>query len=549
MTLIPAAAAERTATKLLELGSHKVEASALADSVGSWMKDQRWFQGKDLGGIAKVHIDDVFNIASPGTSGKDVAGFLLKTTVQHTTGDDVTYFLPLASGIAKDARFSLGKVQATDGVLHLQEGTEVPDVVRGLYELQFGTELTGQMGGRLVGNAAADAAPVGQLRVLPSGIDSSNTVKFLEPMGNADDRTRETGTVMSKLVRAHDPELRDGSTRFAGNAREMAMLQQNAGNPGAPNYLGALVYHGPEGAGSALQTVLLSTGYSPNKWSAFTEMTSSADRVAAQLRKGNVSEATRAANAYARKGAASMARAVADLHASNASGPAGSVWAGVTPTKERRLAEIAALRTQVEQLSSSPALAGRDVSALQQTLLKQIAGFERLAKTGEGPAYIQIHGDLHPGQALVNKYKTGVSRHTWTDFEGKPNQSAVENAIPQHVYDDIAQLAMSYDYAGEAAVTKALQGVTNPATIARVKAGVQQWVDTAKQAVWREYHAAASGATFEPAGTDAQAAARAEKELKIALHNLRYESGAGRGLEHVPINQLDAIAARNGRTV
>jgi predicted trehalose synthase len=535
----------------VELAGHTMGTEELGKALTPWIKEQRWFNGKD-DQIRHVAVDDVFAIPKAGaTADATPAGYVLKTTIQHERSEDVTYYLSLAQGHgAQHAGANVPTIQTAQGALRLREGMDVPEFVLGWRELSHGGTLDGAAGGKLVGSEARGAVtPADDIAVKSAQIDSSNTVRFLEPTVEAepDAAARAAHTEVTKFVRAFDPHQKTGDTPFAGNSREAAMLAHNSGNDIVPHFDGGIVFHGADGTEHSLG---LTTYNVPNRGSAQTE---ALDSVTDMLRQfGGVKPKNQAAalaeiERYAADGAGSQGRALAKLHEVNASGPAGSVFSGSRPSLERRLAEIDELRRKVpdvlQRVQGTPEFAGHDADAVRRGLLSKIDAMEAAARAGDDPAYIQIHGDFHPGQNLVNRDKPG---HTITDLEGKPNQTAAENAVPQHAYDDVAQMLGSFDYAGNMSLQSALKHVDTPNGSAyarrRLQAGTDAWIAASKRAFLDEYHAVAGDAAFVPSSAAARDRALDEKLLKIMLHNVNYESGAGRGLLKTPLDQLVAIS-------
>ncbi|MFE9039517.1 maltokinase [Streptomyces sp. NPDC007818] len=124
----------------------------------------------------------------------------------------------------------------------------------------------------------------------------------------------------------------------------------------------------------------------------------------------------------------------------------------------------AALAAQLGSRAPSPAEAGALVTALGDRLtealreLPELGPFERplrsvqrslaeAVRRGDAPPVQRVHGDLHLGQALR-------AEDDWVliDFEGEPGHSVGERRRPQPVLRDVAAMLRSFDYAAHHAL-------------------------------------------------------------------------------------------------
>jgi predicted trehalose synthase len=214
----------------------------------------------------------------------------------------------------------------------------------------------------------------------------------------------------------------------------------------------------------------------------------------------------------------------------------------------RRTAELhVALATP----SSDPAFGAEpitraDVTAWASALARQVAAARAAARSRAlpdvppgvadalaglvGAAKIRHHGDFHLGQTLT---LGGGEDFMLIDFEGEPLRPLEERRRKHTPLRDVAGMLRSFAYAA--------------ATSARAGRDVGGWEHEARVAFVEGYRAAAEGAAFLPASSEAFARAVAALELEKAAYEIVYEVNNRPGWLEIPVRGFVSATASLGR--
>jgi starch synthase (maltosyl-transferring) len=378
----------------------ETNAAAVAEAIGSWLPQTRWFAGKGSD-ITSVTVADIATLAK-----SDVRLAIVDVATESAAG---RYAAPLYDCSKTDAAV------APEFASWLLDSVTREAETSAMHGRFFGHAVE-----RIFGGAAQRVAHGDAVEVLPLGGDASNT-SLVVRRGSSEFAVK----VIRRCAAGRQPEVEVG--RF---------LTGVVGWRQTPALLGWIEYEPADGGPSTVIATVHE--FVPGCRTAW-------DFAGHLLRSDSHDQLPEPCVALA----ASLGRLTGDMHAALASRPDIPAFAAESETDADRRATAGVLADRVRLgLARAAACCGHLPEGTASRIASVGAKAEGLATrcaeaaTAPGASRVRVHGDYHLGQVLVRPDGDLFV----IDFEGEPSRTLAERSVKASPFKDIAGMCRSFDY-------------------------------------------------------------------------------------------------------
>ena len=227
-----------------------------------------------------------------------------------------------------------------------------------------------------------------------------------------------------------------------------------------------------------------------------------------------------------------LGRRTAELHVALASDTTSAVFAPEALTREDIARQAA---DSLGQLQAVIQTIPTKVAERLERKLATVRDAQGADALNPASARIRIHGDYHLGQVLWSE-----SDYYILDFEGEPARPLDQRRRKQSPLKDVAGMLRSFSYAAYAALFAHSAGHAD--TFARLEPWARVWILWTSAAFERGYLAAAAGAPFLPADPVQRRALLELFLIDKALYEVQYERNNRPDWVRIPLRGLEELA-------